>query len=155
MKRYALEAQRTSAVRLMAEEVIQHLGSKDYASELLALYNFVLRYTRYANDPRTVELVKKPTWVAREIAEGRVPSIDCEDMTCFLAALALALGREVRVVTVAFSRQKYRGEVQYSHIFCQAKEPRSGQWVTLDPVAAEDTRQMLGRVKAMKIWPVA
>lgn len=155
VKKYALQAQHDTTIRLTAEEVIQHLGSKDYASELLAVYHFVLRYTRYANDPRTVELVKKPGWVAREIANGRVPSLDCEDLTAFIAALCLALGREVRVVTVAFDDVRHRGERQYSHIFAQIREPRTGRWVTLDPVAAEDTLQMLSRIRALKIWPVA
>ncbi len=76
-------------------------------------------------------------------------------MTCFITALCLALGREVRVVTVAFSDVKYRGEVQYSHIFAQVREPRTMRWITLDPVAAEETRSMLNRITAMKIWPVA
>lgn len=155
MIRYARESQRDPAVRLFAETLIQHTSSKDYLSEILAVYYGVLRHTRYANDPRGVELVKKPGLVVRQIAEGQVPSLDCDDLVTLLGGLLLSLGREVRAVTVAFRLSAHRGERQYSHIYIQVREPRSGLWVTLDPVAAEDTAKMLGRVKAMKIWPVA
>lgn len=155
VKKYAIESQRDHEVRLLAEQIVQHLGAKDYLSEILAVYYFVVRYTRYANDPRTVELVKKPGWVAKQIAAGQVPSLDCEDITTLIASLCLALGREVRVVTVAFADSFYKGERQFSHIYCQVKEPRSNVWIVCDPVAAEETTKMLAKVKALKIWPVA
>lgn len=142
-------------VRLLAEELVQHLQSKDFLSEILACYYFVLQLPRYTNDPRTIELVKAPYIIAAEIAAGKVPSLDCDDMVALLVALLLMLGREVQIVTVAFKHQFYQGERQYSHVFVRVREPRTGQWVVLDPVAAEDTKQMLRRVVAVKIWPVA
>jgi hypothetical protein len=155
VKRYALESQRDPAVRLFAETLTKHISSKDYLSEILAVYNGVLRFTRYANDPRTTEMVKRPEMVVKQIAEGHVPSLDCDDLTCLLAALFLSLGRETRAVTVAFKNAFHAGQRQFSHIYAQAREPRSGKWITLDPVAAEDTKTMLGRVVAIKIWPIA
>ena len=155
MKRYALESQRDPAVRLFAETLTQHVSSKDYLSELLAVYNGVLRYTRYANDPRTTEMVKRPELVVKQIASGHVPSLDCDDLACLLCALLLSLGRETRVVTAAFRNSFHNNERQFSHVYAQAREPRTGKWITLDPVAAEDTKAMLGRVVALKIWPVA
>lgn len=155
IKRYALESQRDPSVRMFAEQVVQHLGPKDYLSEALALYYAVVRSTRYANDPRTVELVKKPTWVVNQIRAGARPSLDCDDLTALLAALLLSLGREVRVVTVAFNNAFHNGQRQYSHVFLQVREPRTAKWVVLDPVAAEDTATMLRRVRAIKIWPLA
>ena len=155
VKRYALESQRDPSVRLLAETVVQHIGSKDYLSEILAVYYFVLRHCRYANDPRTVELVKRPEWVAKQMAAGGTPSLDCDDLTAFLAALLMSLGREVRAVTVAFKDAFHNGERQYSHIYVQVREPRSNKWITLDPVAAEEMGTMLRRVTAMKIWPIA
>jgi hypothetical protein len=153
--RYARESQRDPAVRLFAETLIQHTSSKDYLSEILAVYYGVLRHTRYANDPRSVELVKKPALVVRQIAQGQVPSLDCDDIVTLLGGLLLSLGREVRAVTAAFRNSFHGGQRQYSHIYIQAREPRTGLWVTLDPVAAEDTAKMLGRIKAIRIWPVA
>lgn len=155
VKRYALEAQRDPAVRLFAETLTQHISSKDYLSEILAVYYGVLRYVRYSNDPRTVELVKRPELIVKQIAAGHVPSLDCDDMTALLCALLLSLGRETRAATVAFRNAFHAGQRQYSHIYAQAREPRTGKWITLDPVAAEDTKTMLGRVQAIRIWAIA
>ena len=102
-----------------------------------------------------VELVRKPERVITELESGKTPSLDCDDMVTFQAALLLALGREVRIITIAFQRAVYKGQVQYSHVYLQAREPRSGQWLVLDPVAAEDTAQMLKRGVEIKIWPLA
>lgn len=155
IKRYAIEAQRDPDVRLFAEECVQGLAAKDMLSEILATYYAVLATCRYANDPRSVELVKKPGWIVRQIRAGKVPSIDCDDMVCLICALNLSLGRECRAVTVAFRDAFYGSERQYSHVIASVKEPRTHTWITLDPVAAEDTATMLRRIRALKIWPIA
>ena len=155
IKRYALEAQRKPEVRLLAEQAIQGLRSKDYTSEIAALYYFVLDHTRYSNDPRTIELVRRPERIVREMMSGKTPSLDCDDLVALLAALLLSVGREVQVVTVAFRHAFYNGERQYSHVFLRVIEPRTRQWINLDPVAAEDTNQMLRRGVAFKYWPLA
>jgi transglutaminase-like putative cysteine protease len=162
IKRVALEAQGFYPLRLLAEDVCGQLGSKDYLSEILALYYWVLSHTRYANDPRTVELVRSPREVlgrlqraVTQLRAGWRPSLDCDDLTALLVAIFLAMGREVRIVTVAFRNAFFRGQRQFQHVYVQVREPRSGQWIVLDPVAAEATDQMLSRVKAVKIWPIA
>lgn len=155
VSRYAREAQRDSGVRLFAESLVEGVQSKDYLSEILAVYHAVLQRVRYANDPRSVELVKKPSWVVAQMRAGGVPSLDCDDLVALEAALLLSLGREVRAVTVAFADAFVDGQRQFSHIYLQVREPRTRTWITLDPVAAEDTAQMLRRVRAMKIWPIA
>jgi hypothetical protein len=150
----ARQSQEDLSVRALAEEICRELVSKDYSSEALAIYYFVLSHTRYMRDPRTVELVKAPYVIVREILAGQTPSIDCDEMAALIGALLLATGAEVRFVTVAFSHMFYRGERQYSHVFVQAHEPRTGTWLTLDPVAADKTSQMIARTKAAKFWPV-
>lgn len=168
IKRLALEAQDYYPLRLLAEDIVGQLGSKDYLSEILALYYWVCAHTRYANDPRTVELVRSPqeclTRLKNVIGQLRgiyagksswKPSLDCDDLTILLAALCMSLGREVRIVTVAFRNAFFAGKRQYQHVYVQVREPRTLQWVVLDPVAAETTGEMLRRVKAVKIWPVA
>jgi transglutaminase-like putative cysteine protease len=142
-------------VRQLAEALAGGLGSKDYLSEALSVYYFVIANTRYMRDPRTVELVRAPHIVVAELAQGKTPSLDCDDMASLIVALLLAMGNEVRIVTVAFHHAFHRGKRQFSHVFVQAREPRTRMWITLDPVAAEKTAQMLRRVKAAKIWPVA
>ncbi len=151
----ALRSQSDLRVRLLAEDICAGLGSKDYVSETLGVYYFLLGNTHYMRDPRTVELVKSPKLLVAELSSGKKPRIDCDEYAALGAALLLAMGNETRIVTVAFRNAFHKGHRQYSHVFSQAVEPRTRAVVTLDPVAAEKTRQMLSRVKAAKIWPVA
>lgn len=154
MRRSALQAQQDYGVRQLAEQICGGLPSKAYADEYLAIYRFVLSRCRYMRDPRTVELVRSPQNVARALWSGQTPSLDCDDMACLLAALVLAVGGQPRFVTVAFGTHRVNGQLQYSHVFCQAFEPQTRTWITLDPVAAGRTKQMMGRVKHWKFWPV-
>lgn len=155
MRRSAQEAQSDYVVRQVVQDVCQGVSSKDYVSEYLALYYTILQRCRYMRDPRTVELVRSPIVVCRELAAGKTPSLDCDDMAVLLASWILACGGSARFVTVAFRKMYYQGRLQYSHVLCEAQDPRNGQWIVLDPVAAEKTKQMLGRVKAAALWPIA
>ncbi|MDX1421556.1 MAG: transglutaminase-like domain-containing protein [Kiloniellales bacterium] len=155
IRRAALTSQNDYAVRSLAEDIVGGLPSKDFLSEYLAIYYYVLSRTRYSRDPRTVELVRSPSLVAKELAAGKIPSLDCDDMAALICALILAVGGQCRIVTVAFRDMFYRGQRQYSHVFAQAREPRSGRWITLDPVAGGRTDEMHGRVVAERFWPVA
>ena len=151
----ALKSQSVYTTRLMAEDVCQRLRSKDYLSEIVAINNFVWANTRYMRDPRTVELVQAPYLVTEQLAAGRVPQLDCDDMAAYISALLLSVGCETRVVTVAFRHMYYKGQRQFSHVFAQGKEPVSNTWVTCDSVAGADTPKMIKRVVAAKMWPIA
>ncbi len=151
----ALKSQDHIQVRQLTESVCEGVRSKDYLSEILAINNFVWASTRYMRDPRTVELVYAPYLVVAAISKGRTPSLDCDDLAAVIAAMLLSAGCETRVVTVAFVDQFYNGQRQFSHVFAQGREPRTGTWVTCDPVAGKNTRSMLRRVKAAKTWPIA
>lgn len=174
VRRLAVEAQRFYPLRALAEEIVGRLGSKDYLSEILAIYYWVLGNVRYANDPRNVELVRSPAEVLERlkrfvaalapIAHAQQlgqqvppwrPSLDCDDMVTLMVALLLSLGREVQITTVAFHDAFVQGQRQFSHVLIRVREPRTGQWIILDPVAAESTAEMLQRVKAVKFWPIA
>lgn len=141
--------------RRLAEAVCEGIDSKDYTSEYLALYYCLLQRTRYMRDPRTTELVRGPYLISQQMLAGQRPSIDCDDMATWLAAAITAVGGMCRFVTVAFNHQFYGGKRQYSHVYLEALEPRSGVWIALDPVAAEKTSQMLARVKARDVYPLA
>jgi hypothetical protein len=147
-------SQRVYTVRQTAEAITQGLRSKDYVSEALAIYQWVCTHTRYARDPRTIELVRAPYLVLADIAQGQTPGIDCDDMTALIAALCLTLGHRTRAVTVAPRHVFFQGERQFTHIFAQVQDPRTGQWITLDPVARRADR-MMSSVVAMKFWPIA
>ena len=155
IKAFAQSSQRYYPLRVVVEDLCAGLQSKDYLSEILAVYYWVLAHTRYMNDPRNVELVRSPAEVVNSWRAGRTPSLDCDDIVALIVGMLLLLGREVRILTVAWSHQFYKGERQYNHVFIQVREPRSGHWIVLDPVAAEDTATMLRRIKAVKFWPVA
>jgi hypothetical protein len=105
-------------------------------------------------DPRTVELVQAPYVIVEQLNQGRTPQLDCDDITGLEEALLMAVGCECRSATVAFRNMFYQGQRQYSHVFAQAKEPRTGAWITCDPVAGVGTDAMLGRVVAAKFWPI-
>ncbi len=154
IKHAAIEAQKHPSVRYLAEEVTRYLPNKDNISEALAFYNLVLDKTRYMRDPRSVELVRAPWIIVEEVMTGRTPGVDCDDVSALLCALLAVSGAECRVVTVAFQNMFYQGRRQYSHVFAQVKEPRTGRWITLDPVAGNLTKEMKKRVVAAKFWPV-
>lgn len=151
----ALKSQDIYTTRLMAEDVCGKLRSKDYLSEILAINNFVWGNTRYMRDPRTVELVQAPYLITEQLKAGKTPQLDCDDITGYISSLLLSVGCETRAVAVAFRHMFYMGRRQFSHVFAQGKEPKSGTWITCDPVAGVDTDKMLHRVVAAKVWPIA
>lgn len=155
MAKAALGDAREFSTRRLCEVICEGIDSKDYTSEYLALYYALLQRARYMRDPRTTELVRAPYLISQQMMSGARPSIDCDDMSCWLAAAITAVGGQVRFVTVAFSNMVYGGRRQYSHVYLEALEPRSGQWIALDPVAAERTAEMISRVKAREAWPLA
>lgn len=154
MREAALRAQSVYSIRQLVEKVCEKLEPKDYRSEALANYYYVLSHTRYMRDPRTVELVRDPWEVVAQMQAGQIPQIDCDDMAALLASMHLMCGFRVRLITVAFRDAFYQGERQYSHIFCQAQD-KGGTWLTTDPVANVKTAEMLNRAVAAKVWPVA
>lgn len=155
MRQAALDDGAHYETRRLCESVCEGLDSKDYMSEYAALYYFILQRTRYMRDPRRTELVRAPWVISKQILSGHRPSIDCDDMACWLAAAVLAVGGRPEFCTVAFALMAVDGQQQYSHVFTRALEPRNGCQVILDPVAAEKTPQMLRRVKAAATWPIS
>lgn len=175
IRRLAVACQEHYPLRLLAEEIVGRLESKDFLSEILAVNYWVLGHTRYANDPRNVELVRSPREILERLVERwpqiqRVaelllpvargqsrwrPSLDCDDLVCLMVGLFLCLGRQVEIVTVAFHRSVVNGERQFSHVLLRVKEPRTNTYVIIDPVAAEDTAAMLSRVVDAQLWAVA
>lgn len=140
MRRLVLASQTSWKLRELVEDICRALRGKDYLSEMVALYHFVCRAVRYQRDPRTVELVKTPE---ATLATGVG---DCDDQATLLAAMTLLSGADARFVVVGF-----RPDGVFTHVFCEAQDPRTRRWVTLDPVAGRRTAEMLRRVRSYSI----
>jgi hypothetical protein len=152
----ALQAQGDYSVREVTEAVCAGLPSRDYVGEYSAIYYFLLGpRVRYMRDPRTVELVRSPQVISKNLLAGRVAALDCDDMSGLAAAMVLACGGQARLVTVAFRNMFHNGHRQYSHVFCEALDPKSRVWITIDPVAGRNTPQMMRRIVHAKTWPIA
>ena len=66
----------------------------------------------------------------------------------------MAMGGTCRYATGAFRNIYVGGRRQYSHVWWEAFEPRSAQWILLDPVAAERTNKMLRELVAVEYWVI-
>lgn len=157
MRRAALESQagaKGMVLRQLCEATCANLDSKDYLSEALAIGNLCTQRMRYMRDPKTVELVRAPYVIAGQILKGQIPNVDCDDMACFIAAAMMSMGATCQIITAAFADQFYEGIRQYSHVYTRVYEPRSKQWIVVDPVAADQTKKMLRTIRAVKIWEI-
>ena len=129
-------------VRRLAEEIVRGITPKDYLAEGLAVGRWVEANVQYRRDIAGVETLQTPA----QVLESRVG--DCDDLATLIGALLIALGHRVAFVTVAF------GSGEWSHVFVQFIDTRTGRWIVLDPVAAPDVRGMLRRVRRYRIYPV-
>lgn len=152
MTRLSQSAKKDLGIIQLARKRCAQLEPGDYNSEIVAVYRWVCRNIRYVRDINNVEFVMSP----QKIVEARAG--DCDDMACLLSALLQAIGNECRFVVVGFESK------QPSHVFCQVAVRSSGSvdghtsgerlWVTLDPVADENTAQMHTRVQFVRVHPL-
>lgn len=149
MRTKANEAKKS--LRPLAEEIVRGLEPGDYNSEILAIYSWVRTHIRYTKDIYNVEYVKAPA----RLLESKLG--DCDDISCLLASLLMALGNECRFAVVGFEDRNP------SHVFCQVavrgQAPGGNvaggkHWVTIDPVADENTPQMHTRIQFAKYFPL-
>lgn len=132
MREAAYAGRRDLSVRRLVEKICEELQPGDYNSEILAIYYWVCANIRYIRDPYDVEFVKAP-WRLIEARAG-----DCDDITTLLSSMFMLCGNKVRFAVVAFEK----GE--WSHVYCQVNS--GGKWITVDPVANEDTDRMHQRI---------
>jgi hypothetical protein len=139
----------SSMVRSCKDHIVRKLQAKDYLSEILAIRYFATERIRYSNDALGVEQVQDPQRIVEEINRYGNAVGDCDDIACFIGALARQCGREVEFVVVGFGAPGH-----FSHVFARVKEPKSGTWVVCDPVAGTDEAGMLRKVKTWKSYKV-
>lgn len=140
-------------LRMTVEDIVRHVAQKDRLSQAAAVYDWFLARWTYLNDPDEVELVKDPERILEEIAgKGRALG-DCDDASTFLVAALRTIAIPARFARATFTRagaaairQGVRGdEDPHSHVFVVIRD-QHGRDVVVDPVAADHTREMLGRV---------
>lgn len=141
--------EQSTLVRGVKDHIIREVQPKDYLSEILAVRNYVHEKCKYSNDALGVEQVQDPERLCDQIIKYGKAVADCDDCACLMAALCRQLGRETEFVIVGFGRPG-----SYSHVFTRVKEPKSGQWIVLDPVAGTDEAAMLRRVTTYQIWKI-
>jgi hypothetical protein len=139
--------EQSTLVRSMKDHIIRDVQPKDYLSELIAVRNFCAEKCKYSNDALGVEQVQDPERQCDQIIKyGKVVD-DCDDIATLIGCFCRQLGRETEFVIVGFGAPGY-----YSHVFTRAKEPKSGKWIVLDPVAGTDEEGMLRRVTTVQYW---
>jgi len=139
--------EQSTLVRGVKDHIIREVQPKDYFSEILAVRNFVHEKCKYSNDALGVEQVQDPERLCDQLIKYGKAVADCDDICTLMACLCRQLGREVEIIIVGFGRPG-----SYSHVFCRVKEPKSGKWIVLDPVAGTDEAAMLRRVTTYQIW---
>ncbi len=146
MRRLARQGQSTPEVRRYAINTIRQVRPKDHLSEVAALYYDTARRIRYTRDPAEAEFVQHPLVTLQERAG------DCDDMATLLVGLlgtqALSIGSPTQFITVGFNQNP--GNNPYTHVFMRAKDPKSGQWLVMDPVAGPKTPDMLRKAVRWK-----
>lgn len=146
--------ERNMLVRWFTEYVLRDVWPKDYLGEILCIRNVFVQPSpwrpgtplfKYSNDPRHVELVKTPRRMVEEIRTNGTTVVDCDDITCMGATMALHAGREVELVAMGFSPG------QLSHVGYRVREPKTNQWIFNDGVAGPREREAATKAKQLLV----
>src|SRR5947209_9321724 len=111
-------------VNRLAMQIVHAAGVQqfNFAGEVQAIFQWVLRNIRFFKDPDGIETLR----TAREILA--VQGGDCDDINgVLLPSLLLTIGHPVRLVTISNSPDSPQ---LFSHIYCEVEI--NGQWVPLD-----------------------
>ena len=87
-------------------------GAKDCQCYSLLLW--VSRTVRYVGDPTGVELLHDPRLIAHGIADKKRVYGDCDDMSMYLAALALSIGLQPTFRAVGYNGRPF----QHVYVVC-------------------------------------
>ncbi len=158
MTRIALgpRGEQSLLVRQFTELVIRDVWPKDYLGEILAIRNVQLqespfrkgaRLFRYANDPRHVEWIKDPQRMVEEIHDQGSTVVDCDEQALMAAVMGMQVGREVEFVALGFGASG-----NLTHVGTRIKEPKSGRWIWVDPVAGPREREAAASAKEVLTW---
>lgn len=140
-------------VRRHAEQIVGGLRAKDYSSEVIGIGNYWARAGRYTRDPLHIEMLRDPERMVDDAEAGKL-ACDCDEYALAIGTSCMCVGAEIEFVTVGFRPPVKGQDPIFTHVFCRAKDPRTGVWWVLDPVAGRRTNEMLSRVKQYRIYRV-
>lgn len=156
MRAKSIEARKT--LRGLAEQICAKIESGSYNDEIMALYCWVRQNVAYRKDIVDVEYVRAPQRLIDDVKRNGQAQGDCDDMACLLASLCMTLGHEARFVVLSLDGGGP------NHVVCQVcvrggaghGGASSGErlWVTLDPVADENTARMHTRVTNAQVFGI-
>lgn len=121
---------RNPRVVMLANQIRDHVASKDYVGEADAIFNWVKSNVAYKLDPAGLEWVQTPLYTM-----GRRAG-DCDDHSTMIAALAMASGHRAAFRTV---RGDPGDPTRFSHVYAVIGVVRKGQteWYSADSTQAE------------------
>jgi len=124
MAELAIEASQDPYFVEFARSIVRDCPSRDEECVLTTVLEWAAEHIKYNFDPMFMEWVQSPGWLAFVSGEG-----DCDDLSCFIVAVLLALGRSAGFKAVAVERGK---PDEYSHVFAWGVV--NGRKVALDAV---------------------
>lgn len=126
-------------IRTAAVKIVAGVGNRDFDGEIDRLFRWVKKHIAFRGEYG--ETLQSPL-VTFQLGAG-----DCDDHSVLLAALLEALGHQTQFKTQAI------GGRQFSHVFVQVLNRRTGGWISLDTTAAQsfagwEPRQAVTRARS-------
>ena len=100
-------------VRWAAEDAVAGVHPRDLLGQVTSVRDWIAARTEYRRDPIAAEWLQTPWYVIRcQIAQGRVPQLDCDDLTDLSLAMLGTLGfpADLRVVST-------RPDQRFNHVY--------------------------------------
>lgn len=119
-------------VRRKAYQILREYGvpERNYTAVIRAIHHWIQRNVRYEHDPAGVEFLTQARVLIDQVEHGEAFE-DCDSFVLLEHALLNSIGVPTRSVIIAADS---RAPSQWSHIFLQAYNNTTHQWVTLDPI---------------------
>ncbi|MGH7262241.1 MAG: hypothetical protein ACREI9_16520, partial [Nitrospiraceae bacterium] len=74
-------------VRSLAEKISADSG-QNYQKKIILIENFLRSKFSFNRDPRNIEYLQSPAFLARKLLAGEKISGDCDDISCLFLSLA-------------------------------------------------------------------
>lgn len=114
-------------VRRWAEKIVD-FAEDDY-SRAEAIFDFVVSYCQYVQDPVGIEMLRTPIVSLQLIEVGDSPALDCDDATILIGSLLESIGIPFALRAVSFNND------EFSHVYglCRVRNT----WTPIDFVVGK------------------